>query len=77
MLIFSQTRIEHAVQAADRMRRMVESLAFPGLDPAFRVTASAGVAEHEAGEDWQTTVQRADEALYRAKQGGRNRIESS
>jgi diguanylate cyclase len=77
MLIFSQTRIEQAVHAADRMRRMVESLTIPGLDAAFRVTTSAGVAEHQAGEDWQTTVHRADEALYRAKQSGRNRVEST
>lgn len=39
------------------------------------VTFSAGVARHEAGEPWAACLARADAALYRAKHGGRDRIE--
>ena len=40
---------------------------------AFGVTASAGIALHEAGESLHSLMQRADAALYAAKRAGRNR----
>jgi len=39
-----------------------------------RVTLSVGVAEHEHGDTPSTLLERADKALYRAKQEGRNRV---
>jgi diguanylate cyclase (GGDEF)-like protein len=43
---------------------------------AVAVTVSIGLAVVEAErEDWETVLRRADEALYRAKDQGRNRIE--
>ena len=38
-------------------------------------TLSAGHAVRRAGEDPRATLKRADEALYRAKNAGRNRVE--
>ena len=38
------------------------------------VTASFGVALYRQGESWEALVDRADLALYRAKEGGRNRV---
>jgi PleD family two-component response regulator len=37
---------------------------------------SAGAAAAEAGDTLETLIARADDALYRAKLGGRNRVES-
>ena len=42
---------------------------------APRITVSAGVARAEAGDTLETLIARADDALYRAKLGGRNRVE--
>jgi diguanylate cyclase (GGDEF)-like protein len=39
------------------------------------VTVSVGVAEHKPGDTLDTLLARADDALYRAKQGGRNRVQ--
>ncbi|CTP82669.1 hypothetical protein XTALMG727_0355 [Xanthomonas translucens pv. arrhenatheri LMG 727] len=41
----------------------------------LEITASIGVAWHRPGETLQQLLSRADEALYRAKHGGRNRVE--
>jgi diguanylate cyclase (GGDEF)-like protein len=39
------------------------------------LTVSIGVANHRAGDAIGDLYSRADEALYRAKRGGRNRVE--
>ncbi|WP_369975258.1 diguanylate cyclase [Xanthomonas bundabergensis] len=41
----------------------------------LEITASIGVAWHRPGESLQQLLSRADDALYRAKHGGRNRVE--
>jgi PleD family two-component response regulator len=39
------------------------------------VTSSLGITEYRLGEDLSETISRADKALYRAKDAGRNRVE--
>jgi PleD family two-component response regulator len=52
-----------------------ETLRFEGIDPALRVGASIGVAEAVAVDTVASLMARTDAALYRAKQGGRGRVE--
>lgn len=47
------------------------------MPPEYRVTASIGIATHRAGESVGATLERADRAMYRAKNVGRNRIEAA
>jgi diguanylate cyclase (GGDEF)-like protein len=63
-----------AVQLADRIRAALSSRTIPAA-PDLRVTASFGVAERGSGSDTEQLVAAADEALYRAKRAGRDRIE--
>ena len=59
--------LKQAVELAERIRN--------GVAETGMVTISLGVAELFAGENAESLIQRADKALYRAKRGGRNRIE--
>jgi diguanylate cyclase (GGDEF)-like protein len=63
-----------AAQLAERIRTELSSRAIPSA-PALRVTASFGVAEHRSESDTEQLVAAADEALYRAKRAGKDRIE--
>lgn len=64
--------LEDTVKRADRLRLALCQLKIPALQ-GDRVTASFGVTAIEAGDSVDTLVQRADQALYRAKESGRNR----
>jgi diguanylate cyclase (GGDEF)-like protein/PAS domain S-box-containing protein len=63
--------IDGASIFCERVRREVERLPCPGVG---RVTVSAGVAELKPGEAPEPLLKRADERLYAAKAGGRNRV---
>jgi diguanylate cyclase (GGDEF)-like protein len=64
----------HAAQIAEKIRQRIETTAF-GSRHRIAVTASFGAAATQAGmADFADTLRRADEALYRAKSQGRNRV---
>jgi diguanylate cyclase (GGDEF)-like protein len=69
-----------ATQAVQRMRAGVERLAIPHVaNPPGLLTLSAGLAMLDAGHlsSMATALEAADQALYRAKQLGRNRVEQT
>jgi diguanylate cyclase (GGDEF)-like protein len=66
--------LETAVAIADRIREQVAALAFEELSD-LHCTTSVGVAELVPGEDLDSLLRRADEALYAAKERGRDRVE--
>jgi diguanylate cyclase (GGDEF)-like protein len=77
-VVLPQTDAEGAAQRAERMREAVERLRIPrvGGGEALHVTASFGVAAvPESAFDEEELVAAADAALYRAKRGGKNRVE--
>lgn len=61
-------------------RQMCERLAAQRLikrgtcEPVGQITLSIGVAQHRIGESEASLIERADAALYEAKQTGRNRV---
>ncbi|SFR66759.1 diguanylate cyclase (GGDEF) domain-containing protein [Marinobacter daqiaonensis] len=74
LLIFPDTAPDHAIPAAERIRRAVSALRFDELPESYRVTVSQGVAIHQPGETVENNFKRADEALYQAKNSGRNQV---
>ncbi len=72
LLICPHTQRHEAVLIANRLREIVFDHEWPlGL----HVTGSFGVAEVAPDEDFTVGIERADKAMYRAKQNGRNRVE--
>jgi diguanylate cyclase (GGDEF)-like protein/hemerythrin-like metal-binding protein len=70
-LIAPMTTEEGAASLAEKLRSI---MAATHLGPREPITASFGVAELRPDDTVETLLQRADEALYRAKQSGRNRV---
>ena len=77
LIVLTQTDLQAAKVFAERIRVCVENSFFPDLGPDSRVTVSIGLAEHRMQENIEKTISRADESLYKAKKGGRNRVECS
>lgn len=77
-LLPDSTRAE-ALAIAERLRHGIEwaSLTLGESGETVRVTLSIGLAEARHGESLDALLGRADAALYRAKQGGRNRVEEA
>jgi len=77
VVIMPRTTGDIGCLAAERLRRSVCASPFvvPGLNTDLDVTVSIGVASSaESDENVEALLKRADEALYEAKHGGRNRV---
>jgi len=77
-IIMPTTDMASAVEKGEGLRHHVESINFDNIVPgqSIRLTISLGVASlPEHGAEANTLVNAADSALYKAKKGGRNRIE--
>ena len=72
LLVAGHTPLPAALELAERLRASVAGFGFGHGEP---VTVSIGVAQVRPGDDANTLLARADEALYRAKNAGRNRVE--
>ena len=73
LLLLSGTDEEGAQQVLERLRQALLRCEWSGC-PALRLTVSIGVSRYQPGEDWQNTLLRVDEALYRAKHNGRDQV---
>ncbi|MBA4357493.1 MAG: GGDEF domain-containing protein, partial [Desulfovibrio sp.] len=72
LLVCPETEIQVVAALAERLRLEFASTDFPLVG---QVTSSFGVAAFSQGDSVKSLVQRADEALYRAKNNGRNCVE--
>jgi len=76
-IMLPETSATDAAEVADRIRAVVEKTTVKSLgDVEFCFTVSIGVAEQLSGDPSEGgLVGRADEALYQAKESGRNRVQ--
>jgi diguanylate cyclase (GGDEF)-like protein len=74
MLLAPETCMEQAAGLAEKIRQHVRLFAYKNVGT---ITISCGLAELKAGDTIDGLIKRADDALYKAKRKGRNRVEAS
>ncbi len=73
ILLLPETSLQEALAVAERLRKALFDYNF---DKCHQVTASFGVAELETSdENLDAIIEKVDQALYKAKNSGRNRVE--
>lgn len=75
VLLLPQTSPAAAAQMAETMRATVEACPFHFKGERVVITTSIGLGAFRSGERGDQVLKRADAALYRAKEQGRNRVE--
>ncbi len=72
-VLLPETGIEAAFSSIERLRVTIQAQSIAHPAATFAITCSIGIAELAPGEGIGALMRRADQALYRAKRGGRNR----
>jgi diguanylate cyclase len=73
LVLATNTDGKQAVELAERLREALKNCKF---SEAGEVTASFGITTYQSGDSPETLIRRADMGLYKAKSGGRNRVEA-
>lgn len=77
VVIMPNTQMDSAFKVAEKIRKKLERVRFHYNDADLDVTISCGLAEVVEGDTVEGLFKRADDALYQAKDGGRNRCFSA
>ena len=72
VILLPETDLNAARVVADKLRSRIEQTEFHHRDRPVKITISCGIAQFKEGDTAETVFARADKALYRAKQQGRN-----
>lgn len=71
VILFKDTSLENASRVCEKLKDAIEKLEHP---TAGRITASFGLSEYRDGDTAESLFKRCDDALYLAKENGRNRV---
>jgi diguanylate cyclase len=74
LIVLPDTSMEDAMQTVTRVQRELTKRIFMHNNERLLITFSAGVALRNGTEDQLSMIKRADEALYKAKRAGKNRV---
>jgi len=73
--LMPETSVKEAKLVAEKLRRKVEESPFNFKKEPVQITISFGISQFAKGESLEEVFQRADDALYRAKDKGRNQVQ--
>jgi diguanylate cyclase len=71
-MLLSNTDAQAALLAANKIRKIIEKTAFNSNGDKISITLSCGVAQFDGDDTGKLAFERADKALYNAKNNGRN-----
>jgi len=71
VILSPETSLVRAQELSEKLRQTIMSVSFPS---AKHITTSFGVAQKTPGEKFSELCERADKALYQAKESGRNKV---
>lgn len=74
VILLPNCSLEHGIKFAERIRKTVENTKFIYKGIRIFVTVSIGVTEYKGGQDLEEFFEKADQALYQAKETGRNKV---
>ncbi|MEW6590364.1 MAG: diguanylate cyclase [Pseudomonadota bacterium] len=74
LIIMPNTPLDEAARIVARLQRRLTKEYFLADNEKVLITFSAGVAQRATGETQETLIDRADAAMYQAKQQGKNRV---
>jgi diguanylate cyclase (GGDEF)-like protein len=73
LIVLPHSTVKAAAEQAQRLCEKVRSLSIAVGEKALSITISMGIAQYRIDkEDWQAFLSRADRAMYRAKNNGRD-----
>ncbi|THB70873.1 MAG: GGDEF domain-containing protein [Gammaproteobacteria bacterium] len=74
VILMPETHIDSAVKVAEKLRTTIMDCPFHSSNRKVPVTMSFGVCEFKAGDTKDSVFEKADKALYQAKESGRNKV---
>ena len=74
IILLRGATLAEALLVGEKVRKNVETCVIKDEKNTYNVTISLGVANFKAGDNPEAVIKRADQALYMAKEAGRNRI---
>src|SRR5690606_8170235 len=76
VMLLPGTKLEDGLRLANRMREAIAQIGFHFRGNPVWVTISCGITQLREGDVDDEIFDRADKAMYKAKEGGRNRVVS-
>lgn len=73
-IVMSNTSLDDAERLTNKLRQAIEQCPFHFKEKQVQITMSFGVAAYQPGDTLELVFERADKALYSAKEQGRNRV---
>ena len=74
VLLMSETTVDNAVAPLEKLRKVIKNIPFKFKDKQIEITISVGATQLKKGDTPIKAFDRADDALYEAKNTGRDRL---